>query len=318
MPLGGYCRACRRWVWLNTYGECQFGHPASAVSDVQQLKPREGDEQTQLTIDAARSFALRRRSGPAAAWRHSLWIVFTLPFGLLSWLAFVYIGLRARRVEWLVAGIIYAVPPILVAAFHGTALFWPLVAVALTTWVISILHAVLVRGQYRAVMLAGGPAGLLPAAPEGSYETERLALPSGLDADVVHTLEAAQATVDEIAATGHGIDAPPVRARVEMLCRTAQRILAELRDDPRRLSLARAFLTYYLEAAGRIVAGYADLAGKRLDPAQVEPVLERAIVALDTVQQAFDRELVNLALSDVIDLDAEIALLETTARMEPL
>lgn len=171
--MGGFCQVCRRWVWLNAYGECQFGHPASAVGDVQQLQPRAGDEQTNLGVDATRSFALRHGRGPVAGWRYSLWIGLTFACGLLSWLAFVYIGMRARRIEWLVAGIIYAVPPILVAAFWRTALFWPLVAVALTSWVVSILHAFLVRGQYRAVMIAGGSAGELPAAPDGSFERSR-------------------------------------------------------------------------------------------------------------------------------------------------
>ena len=37
MPLGGYCSVCARWVWLTPYGECQNGHPASAVSRVSSL-----------------------------------------------------------------------------------------------------------------------------------------------------------------------------------------------------------------------------------------------------------------------------------------
>ena len=318
MPLGGYCEICRRWVWLNGYGECQFGHPASAVRDVQQLMPREGDEQALLAVDAARSFALRRRGGPAAAWRHSLWILPTFALGLLSWLAFIYIGMRARRVEWLIAGIIYAVPPILALVFWHTALFWPLVAVAATTWVVSVLHAILIRGQYRAIMLAGGPAGALPAAPDGSFEPERLALPSGFDGDVARALVAAQTTIDEILSAGRSIVDPSVQTQVDRLCRTAQRVLTELRDEPRQLDLARGFLTYYLAAAQRIVAGYADLAARDLASPQVRPILERAVTALDTIQRAFDRELVNLALTDVIDLDAEITLLETTAKMESL
>jgi hypothetical protein len=316
MPLGGYCQICRNWVWLNAYGECQAGHPASAIRDVQQLQPRGGDEQTLLAVDAARSFALRSRGRPAAAWRHSLWLPLTFAAGLLSWLAFVYIGLRARRIEWLVAGIIYAVPPILVAAFRGTSLFWPFVAVELTAWVVSMLHAVLVRGQYRAIMLAGGPASALPAAPDGRLEPQTLALPSGLDADSAATLRAAQDSIHAVQAAGRGIIAPAVRDKVDGLARTAQRILTELRDDPRRLPLARGFLTYYLLAAERIVAGYVELSARNLASPEADATLQRAVGAMDTIQRAFDRELVDLAQTDVIDLDAEIRLLETTARME--
>ena len=39
MPLGGFCETCGRWVWVNGYGECENGHPAAVVRDVQQLRP---------------------------------------------------------------------------------------------------------------------------------------------------------------------------------------------------------------------------------------------------------------------------------------
>ena len=57
MPLGGYCEVCARWVWVNGRGECQFGHPASAVHDVQQLKPRSEDDRvsTSLVLATCRS-----------------------------------------------------------------------------------------------------------------------------------------------------------------------------------------------------------------------------------------------------------------------
>ena len=118
MPLGGFCDVCGRWAWVNAYGECQFGHPASAVRDIQQLHAAGRDDPVQPTVDAARSFALRPSRG-VAAWRYSLWMPLTFAFGLLSWLAFLFIGLRARRIEWIVAGLIYAVPPVLVIAFRA-------------------------------------------------------------------------------------------------------------------------------------------------------------------------------------------------------
>jgi len=314
MPLGGFCEVCGRWVWINAYGECQFGHPASTVRDVQQLHAADRDDPDLPTVDAARSFALRPASG-VAAWRYSLWLPLTFAFGLLSWLAFVSIGLRARRIEWIVAGLIYAIPPILVLAFWGTAVFWPLVAVELTTWVVSMMHAILVRDQYRAAM-TGGHAGNLPAPPDGRLELTELVLPKGLDRDAARTLLEAEATIEAMAAGGRRIASAEVREKVDALARTAQRILLELRDEPRRLSLARGFLSYYLGAAERIVAGYADLTARAVSSREAADVLARAVATLDTLQRAFERELVTLALSDVIDLDAEISLLETTARVE--
>ena len=55
--------------------------------------------------------------------------------------------------------------------------------------------------------------------------------------------------------------------KVEQLCRTGEHIVAELGREPRQVELARAFLTYYLEAAQRIVKRYVEL-GRRESPAE--------------------------------------------------
>jgi hypothetical protein len=41
---------------------------------------------------------------------HSLWIGWTFTLGFFSWLAFAYIGLRARHTEWILWALIYATP----------------------------------------------------------------------------------------------------------------------------------------------------------------------------------------------------------------
>ena len=102
------------------------------------------------------------------------------------------------------------------------------------------------------------------------------------------------------------------------LCASAEKILAELRREPRQIDLARAFLTYYLEAAYRIVRGYAGLAGRDAQAADVRETLARAETSLDAIQQAFDRQLASLLEHDVIDLDSEVALLEKTVQMDNL
>ena len=84
------------------------------------------------------------------------------------------------------------------------------------------------------------------------------------------------------------------------------------------MELARAFLTYYLEAAQRIVSGYVEL-GRRESPAQeVCDTLERAEDSLESIQRAFDQQLAGLLQSEVIDLDSEIELLEKTVEMDDM
>lgn len=58
---------------------------------------------------------------PRPGWlRRNVWLWATLPLGITTWAAFGYIGLRARRRDWLVSAVLYAVG--IVAAFVLSAL----------------------------------------------------------------------------------------------------------------------------------------------------------------------------------------------------
>ena len=188
-----------------------------------------------------------------------------------------------------------------------------MVAVELTFWVISMLHAILVRDQYRAAMM-GGPAVNLPAPPDGRFDLTNSSS-QGAGPGCGRGTRGSAGDGGGPGGRGTAHRRPAVRAKVDALASTAQRILFELRDEPRRLSLARGFLTYYLTRPS------ASSPGTPTSPAGTLPSGGRRRSGarrrdLDTLQRAFDRELVTLAQTDLIDLDAEISLLETTARSE--
>jgi hypothetical protein len=314
MPLGGYCETCGRWVWVNAYGECENGHPASVVRDVQQLSPQTTDLSVPGELYRRRALELRRRHW---WWRYSLWIVWTFVLGL-NWVGYFYIGVRARKAEWIVSGLVYLIAVVVGIGLVGAGYFWiALAAVALAQGV-SVLQAFLVRPQFRALMFGDAPAGTLPAPPPLLPKAERAALPAGVDAGVAQVIESATKRVDEIMETAQGITRPEVRDRVARLCVTAEKILAELRKEPRQIDLARAFLTYYLEAAHRIVRGYVGLATRDVPSPDVQETLQRAESSLDAIQTAFDKQLEGLLQHEVIDLDSEVVLLEKTVQMDGL
>ena len=122
----------------------------------------------------------------------------------------------------------------------------------------------------------------------------------------------ARGQVDTILDTARGIGKPTVRDEIVRLCKTADQILAELSAEPRKVAAARSFLTYYLDAAQRIVESYADLMKRGVAGGDAAQTLARAEQSLATVQQAFDRELEAVLQDQVLDLEAEIELLERT------
>ena len=314
MPLGGFCETCGRWVWVNGYGDCENGHPAAVVRDVQQLRPQD----SAVPADALRRQALERRRRHWW-WRHSVWIVWTFVLGL-NWVGFFYIGARGRRAEWIVSGLVYLLGVVsAVGLVVAGSSYWPIaLAVALLMQGVSVLQAFLVRPQYRALMFGDAPIGSLPAPPPLLPGVERAALPEGTDASAAQVIATAHERVDGILEAADRITHPEVRERVARLCASAEKILDELRKEPRQIDLARAFLTYYLEAAYRIVRGYAGLLSRGVSSPDVQATLGHAETSLDAIQRAFDKQLAGLLEHEVIDLDSEVALLEKTVQMDDL
>ncbi len=82
---------------------------------------------------------------------HSLWIGWTFTLGFLSWLAFVYIGVRTRHSRWVLWGLFYATPLILFLFFEQGPNSWQTnltLTTILALGVVSIVHAFLVRKEY--------------------------------------------------------------------------------------------------------------------------------------------------------------------------
>lgn len=310
MPLGGYCEICGRWVWVDRAGACQNGHSSQSVRDVQPLRPIRGGRLP------ARSAPVAVRSRAAQwPWRHSLWVAWTFNPGLLNWVAFLYIGLRANYTPWVGWGFIYLFPLLFTISAIGSGYLGLALALQLFLAVVSVVHAFWLRPQYRALMFGAPPAGQ-PAPPFLWSPTRRRTLPPGLHEGVVEAIREAEAQVAEIVRVGQTVSKPEVREAVGELCRTAEQILDELRREPRKVSLSRGFLTYYLEAANRIVWGYAELSRRGVDSPEVRRTLFQAEASLAEVQRAFERQLADLVEQQLLELDTEIALLEKTVQLD--
>lgn len=87
-------------------------------------------------------------------WRHSLWLIWLLfPFGFLSYISMFYIGVRARKMKWIIAGFIYLL--IVVQAFIVMEVFpeehviYDLsLGLLIFGWISNCVHAFLARIEY--------------------------------------------------------------------------------------------------------------------------------------------------------------------------
>lgn len=124
--------------------------------------------------------------------------------------------------------------------------------------------------------------------------------------------------VEGIKKSGLGIRDLTIRRKIDAVVDVCDRILQNIKEDPKDLRRARQFFGYYLDATQKIVERYATLSRRGTITPDIEASLAKTASTLDTLKRAFEKQLALLLEDDVMDLDTELELLERTIRMEGL
>lgn len=96
------------------------------------------------------------------------------------------------------------------------------------------------------------------------------------------------------------------------------KVLAKIEHDPARLKQAHQFLTYYLDSTINILNKYVELSAQNVEDDDIRKSLAKVETMLQTIRDAFEKQLGRLLSDDAMDLDAELATLEQTIKMEGL
>ncbi len=220
--------------------------------------------------------------------------------------------------DWLLAGILAAAGFLVSFVFIGMALPVSLVISGLCL----AAGAQFFRQKPRLPEVPGavGPAELEAALSEGSRKLETIrAIAKRLGAETKG--KQAEATWFDAGVAGGSAPDQKTRsvpAKIDALCKTVSEILAEIRRDPDDLKRARQFLSYYLDSTITILEKYEKLTANPVRDDKIKTSIARVEAMLDTIDKAFEKQLANLLSNDVMDLDAELALLESTINMEGL
>lgn len=132
----------------------------------------------------------------------------------------------------------------------------------------------------------------------------------------VQLLQTARTKLDALGSAVGQIDDPVVRGESEQLYGEGQRICAYLRENPSKLSQARSFLLYYLDAADQLLERYVQLQGTGLRSEQIMGECSRITHSLPQLRGAFQRQFGKLVKGSRTNLESDIEMVEKLLKEE--
>lgn len=107
-----------------------------------------------------------------------------------------------------------------------------------------------------------------------------------------------------------------VREEAEKLVATASSIIEYLENNPEKIRHARQFIDYYQESASDILEKYITLQDANIETSEIIKLKKDTENALVTLNTAFKEQFEKLIRGEIIDMQAEFALLEQTVKTE--
>lgn len=105
-------------------------------------------------------------------------------------------------------------------------------------------------------------------------------------------------------------------SKIQDICKTGADIFDYIQKNPDDLKKAKQFINYYLDATEKIVNRYVELSAAKEKSAEIEESLKKVEAMLQSINETYKKQLNNLLEDDLLDLNTEIKVLETTMKME--
>jgi 5-bromo-4-chloroindolyl phosphate hydrolysis protein len=107
-----------------------------------------------------------------------------------------------------------------------------------------------------------------------------------------------------------------IKTKALNLCREGGKIIAYIKKNPARAVMARRFFHYYLDKANDILTKYHNLISAGIETEQLRSLKEKTLSAMESILRGMTLQFSRLISSEVIDIEADVKLLESTVRME--
>jgi 5-bromo-4-chloroindolyl phosphate hydrolysis protein len=109
---------------------------------------------------------------------------------------------------------------------------------------------------------------------------------------------------------------PLIKAKALNIYREGKKIIEYIKKNPAKAVMARRFFNYYLDKANELLKKYTDLISIEIETDRLRSLKEKTLSALESILRGMVLQFSRLISSELIDIEADIKLLESTIRME--
>ena len=129
-------------------------------------------------------------------------------------------------------------------------------------------------------------------------------------------LDEAKKDMKQIGKAAREITNIKAREDAEALEACGKRILVYLQENPEKIAMARRFFTYYLDTAAGLLERYIQMQETGLRTPEISEAMMKTAQTLPVLNEVFDKQFTKFMEGELMDVDAEISLLENTLKME--
>ena len=129
-------------------------------------------------------------------------------------------------------------------------------------------------------------------------------------------LDEAKKDMKQIGKAAREITNIKAREDAEALEACGKRILVYLQENQEKIAMARRFFTYYLDTAAGLLERYIQMQETGLRTPEISEAMMKTAQTLPVLNEVFDKQFTKFMEGELMDVDAEISLLENTLKME--
>lgn len=151
---------------------------------------------------------------------------------------------------------------------------------------------------------------------QGSSRRPSVPVSAEVEKELAELMAGGEKNMEGILQIAKTVKSREVSDNAMALYQLGDKVMTYLKRNPEKISKARRFFNYYLETTKDILSKYYEFERTGIQSSEVEELEQRTSSALVTLQDSYKKQYVRLVKNEMMDMEADIDLLEKTNRNE--